>query len=188
MRHLVLLLTAALLSVGPAVAKNSIKTDFNPNAEFERYKTWAFAPDIEKTQTGVLRNAPTRDRVEKALAKRMSVAGFREVAAGEKPDVLVRYQGDIGSGGTVVTSNGAITHMVEPEYATLQFTEQIATLIVDLVDNGTNTLAWRLYIDQVFGGPNDPPDKLSKALEKGFAKYPPTKSARAKKAKEAAKP
>ena len=51
------------------------------------------------------------------------------------------------------------------------------------VDASTNALAWRLYIDEVVRGPNDPPDKMSKALDKGFAKYPPSSSAIAKKAK-----
>jgi hypothetical protein len=55
--------------------------------------------------------------------------------------------------------------------------------MVDLVDAATNALAWRLYIDQTIKGPNDPPDKLQKALDKGFAKYPPTASEIAKKAR-----
>jgi hypothetical protein len=186
MRPLLALAAAALLSVGSVEAKSSVKTDFNPKAEFERYKTWDWAPDLDK-QKGVLADATMRQRIEAALATRLKKAGLRRVEAGEQPDLLVRYQGDIGSGKTVVTSSGSVTHMVEPEYATLQFTEQIATLIVDLVDNGTSALAWRLYLDQAFGGPNDPPDKLAKALDKGFAKYPPSTSARAKKAREAEK-
>jgi hypothetical protein len=55
--------------------------------------------------------------------------------------------------------------------------------MIDLVDAATNALAWRLYIDQTIKGPNDSSDKFSKALDKGFAKYPPSASAIAKKAR-----
>ena len=48
-----------------------------------------------------------RKRVEAALAKRLKIAGLRQAEAGEKPDVLVRYQGDIGEGETITTSSGA---------------------------------------------------------------------------------
>jgi len=44
-----------------------------------------------------------------------------------------------------------------------------------------------LYLHQTFAGASDSPTKLSDALDKGFAKYPPSASARAKKAKKLAK-
>jgi hypothetical protein len=185
MRSFALTLAVLLLSAGPAAAgKNSVKTDFNPSAEFERYKTWAWSPDVDQPQYGVLHDARMRERVQAALAKRLRNAGLREATGDEKPDVLVSYKGDVGEGKTVTTSNGAVSHGVSPEYATLEFTEQIATLVVDLVDAGTSTLAWRLYVDQAFGGPADSPDKLAKALDKGFAKYPPSPSERKRKARE----
>ena len=185
MRTLALALAALLLSAGPAAAaKSSIKTDFNPKAEFERYKTWAWSPDVDKPQYGVLHDERMRERVQNALAKRLKNAGLREAAGDEKPDLLVSYKGDVGEGKIVTTSNGAVSHGVSPEYATLEFNEQIATLVVDLTDAGTSALAWRLYVDQAFGGPNDSPDKLAKALDKGFAKYPPSPSERKRKAKQ----
>ena len=174
MRKLAVFVTA-ILAVG-AVRAGSIEVDFNPKAEFERYKTWAWAPDRDRERHGVLADKTTRERVEGALAQHLRNAGLRLANPNETPDVLVSYRGDIGTGKTVTTSAGG---------SPIQFQEQSATLIVDLIDPATNTLAWRLYVHQKFGGPNDPPDKLRRALDKGFAKYPPSASARAKKAREA---
>jgi hypothetical protein len=78
-------------------------------------------------------------------------------------------------------------YWTDPAYASVEFTEQTATLIVDLIDAPTKALAWRLYIHQSFGGPSDPPNRMRDALDKGFAKYPPSPSERAKKAKKLAK-
>jgi hypothetical protein len=131
----------------------------------------------------VLADATMRERVEKALTIRLREAGLKPATADQKPDLYVTYRGDLGSGQDVRTSQGGWRAWDNPVYSTIQFTEQTATLMVDLVDVSTNALAWRLYIDQTIKGPNDPPDKLSRALDKGFAQYPPSASAIAKKAR-----
>ena len=101
----------------------------------------------------------------------------------ETPDLLVAYRGDKGTGKSGYSNIGGMSSFDNPAYSSVPFTEQSANLMVDLLDAGTKTLAWRLYIDQSIQGPNDPPDKMQKALAKGFEKYPPSASAIAKKAK-----
>jgi len=183
MRRLVALVGSLALTVCAAVA-GSVQVDFNPKAEFERFKTWDWAPDRDQEQRGVLADETMRGRVEHVLAARLEDAGLRRAAEGETPDLLVRYQGDVGTGKTINTSAGALANWYDPGYVTTQFSEQRASLIVDLIDRSTSVLAWRLYVDEKFGGPNDPPGKLRKAMEKGFAKYPPSESERARKAHE----
>lgn len=161
----------------------AVEVDFNPKADFQHYKTWGWLPDREKSLRGVLADATMRERVEKAIAIRMREAGLTVAAADAKPDLYVSYRGDTAQGKDVSSNLGGMSSYDNPVYTTIQFTEQTATLMIDLVDAATNALAWRLYIDEVVRGPNDPPDKMSKALDKGFAKYPPSASAIAKKAK-----
>lgn len=177
MRSTAMIALAAALAVAP-VAADTIAVDFDPKAEFESFATWDWAPGRDEGHKGVLSNPMTRQRVEEAVAAQMDLAGLRRAASGEAPDLLVRYQGDIGSGMNAPTSVGTKGH------GPMVFTEMTATLVVDLVAKRTDTLAWRLYLDQAYGRPTDPPDKLRKALEKGFKKYPPSPSARAKKAKQ----
>jgi hypothetical protein len=186
MRRLAVALVTGMLAVG-TVRAGSVDVDFNPNADFQRYATWAWMPGHDQVTRGVLAIPEMRARVEKALAIRLRNAGLRPATPDGKPDLLVSYRGDIGTGKEIETSQGGLSSMNNPVYSTVQFTEQTATLMVDLVDAGTNALAWRLYIDQTIKGPNDPPDKLARALDKGFAKYPPSASAIAKKAKALAK-
>jgi hypothetical protein len=182
MRGLVPVVLVASL-FGGAVYAGTIDVDFNPKAEFARYRTWAWLPGRDQGQRGVLADATMRERVEKALAIRLRETGLKAVAADAKPDLLVSYRGDTGTGKEGSSNMGGLSSMDNPVYTSIQFTEQTATLMVDLVDASTNALAWRLYIDQTVKGPNDPPDKLQKALDKGFAKYPPSASAIAKKAR-----
>jgi hypothetical protein len=183
MRRVVTALLTSALALG-AVQAGGVDVDFNPKAEFGRYKTWAWLPGHEKGQSGVLADATMRERVEKAIGIRMREAGFTAAPADTKPDVYVSYRGDTAQGKEVSSNLGGLSSIDNPVYTTIHFTEQTATLMIDLVDAGTNALAWRLYIDQTVRGPNDPPDKLSKALDKGFAKYPPSAAAIAKKARE----
>lgn len=182
MRKLAVAVMAGMLAVG-ALRAGSVEVDFNPKAEFKRYRTWAWMPGREEGQRGVLADATMRERVEAAVGKRLRTAGLLPAKPDEKPDLLVSYRGDRGSGKTIRTSQGGLSSMDNPLYSTVEFTEQTATLMVDLVDASTNALAWRLYVDQTIQGPNDPPDKLQKALDKGFAKYPPSASEIARKAK-----
>jgi hypothetical protein len=177
-----LALLIVVLSVG-TVHAGSVDVDFNPKAEFQRYRTWAWLPDHDKGLRGVLADATMRQRVEKALGIRLREAGLTPAEPNAKPDLYVSYRGDTGQGKDVSSNLGGLSSFDNPLYTSVQFTEQTATLMIDLVDAGTNALAWRLYIDQTVRGPNDPPDKLSKALDKGFAKYPPSAAAIAKKAK-----
>ena len=183
MRRLTVVLAVAAFATG-AVHAGTVEVDFNPNAEFERFKTWEWAPGRDEGRQGVLADATMRDRVEKALAWNLEEVGLRPAGPGDAADVLVRYAGDTGTGKTVTMSEGLGYDSLSPMYRTMRFDEQVVTIIVDLIDASTKSLAWRLYINQKFGGPNDPPDKLQRAVEKGFSKYPPSKSARAKKARE----
>jgi hypothetical protein len=183
MKKLAAVVMAAIV-VGAAARAGSAKVDFNPKAEFERYKTWAWAPEPEGGRNGVLADETMRKRVEAILAQQLEAVGLHPAGPNETPDLVVSFQGDLGTGKTIATSAGSIANMVDPGYATMQFAEMRATLIVDLADSSTKTLAWRLYVDERYGGPNDPPGKFRSAVEKGFKKYPPSESARAKKAKE----
>jgi hypothetical protein len=172
-----------MLAVG-GVRAGQITVNFNPKGDFKHYNTWAWIPGRDEGHHGVLADATMRQRVEHALSVRLKTAGLVPATGDQKPDVLVRYAGDIGDGKDITTSLGAIMNFDDPMYATLRFTEQDATLMVDLLDASKNVLVWRLYVNETIQGPNDESDKFAKALDKGFAKYPPSAAEVARKEKE----
>ena len=183
MRRPALALALGMLAAGAARA-GQITVNFNPTGDFKHYNTWAWIPGRDEGHHGVLADATMRQRVEHALAVRLKTAGLVPATVDQKPDVLVRYQGDIGDGKDITTSLGSVQHFADPMYATLRFTEQDATLMVDLLDAAKNVLVWRLYVNETIQGPSDESDKFAKALDKGFAKYPPSAADVARKAKE----
>jgi hypothetical protein len=168
-------LVLGALAAGVAHA-GGVNVDFNPKADFKHYDTWAWIPGCDQGHRGVLADPTMRERVQHAIAVRLKTAGLLPVTGDQTPDLYVRYQGDIGDGKEITTSAGSLLmyNWSDPAAATLQFTEQAASLIVDLVDVKTTSLAWRLYINETFNGPNDSPDKLGRSLDKGFEKYPPS--------------
>jgi len=186
MRKRALALAIAILAAGAAGA-GSVDVDFNPKAEFERYKTWGWAPDSDQQRRGVLADATMRQRVEKHIEGCLLERGLSPAESGETPDLLVRYLGDTGTGKTANTTNAFYADPWTPAYRTVQMQEQAATIMVDLIDASSNALAWRLYVNEKLSNPNDSPDKFWRALEKGLAKYPPSDSERAKKAREVEK-
>jgi Domain of unknown function (DUF4136) len=178
--------TIAIVACAAGVARaGAVDVDFSPKADFKHYNTWAWIPGNDEGHRGVLADPTMRERVKHAIAVRLKTAGLLPVAEDQKPDLYVRYQGDIGEGKEITTSAGSLLmyNWSDPAAATLQFTAQTAALIVDLVDVKTTTLAWRLYIHDTYNGPNDPPDKLARALDKGFEKYPPSAAEVARKAR-----
>jgi hypothetical protein len=56
LKRLTIALAAGMLAVG-FVRGGSVKVDFNPKAEFERYRTWAWAPERDEEHHGVLADA-----------------------------------------------------------------------------------------------------------------------------------
>ena len=184
MRRMTLMLAIGVLAIGAAHA-GAVDVDFNPKADFKHYNTWAWIPGCDQGHRGVLADPTMRERVQHAIAVRLKTAGLLPVTGDEKPDLYVRYQGDIGEGQEITTSAGSLLmyNWSDPAAATLQFTAQTAALIVDLVDVKTTSLAWRLYIHETYNGPNDSSDKLARSLDKGFEKYPPSAAEVSRKAR-----
>lgn len=181
---------AALLAFGAARA-GKIETDFDPNAKFESYKTWDWVAGRGVGHHGVLAGDAARELLERAIASQLRGVGLQQVSPGVTPDLVVRYWGDLhqGDSGTSTSPMGGYDpytggYWGDPFQSFAHFTEQSATVIVDLIDPATKGLVWRAFINQAYGTAYGPGNELATALEKAFAKYPPSPSARARKAKE----
>lgn len=191
-RHVLAAVLLALLAAAiPAPAANKVDTDFNPNADFKAYKTWDWVPNHDVGHHGVLAGEVARGMVERALTGELNRVGLRRVAAGETADLLVRYWGDIAEGksGIQTTAMGGYDPYTGGYYgdmfrSSVHYTEQMATIIVDLIDPKTKDLAWRAFITQKYGTPSMTSTPVADALTRAFDEYPPTAKEIARKKKD----
>ena len=86
-RHAAVLLVALLLAAcatGPRV-----RTDYDPSADFSRYRTWGFYKPIAMEESGY--STWISDRIKDDVRREMEARGYRYVES--DPDLQVNFQG-----------------------------------------------------------------------------------------------
>lgn len=169
---------AFLLSlVLPVALWASTTTDHDSNVDFSKFKTYSFGKGTP------MKNQLQQQRLESAIESNMDQKGLQQVE--ENPDLLVvthastkenqrvnatsfGYMGGPGYRGWGGWGYGTGNTMVNVSTVTE------GTLIVDLVEAGSNNLVWR---GMATGTVSDSPDKMKKkiikAVNKMFKNYPP---------------
>jgi hypothetical protein len=168
----------------------TINYDYDAQAEFDRYRTYAWMKNATGTRDGVKQHIPTGGPLDKRIrsaAARHLASKELEVSAND-PDLLVIYhlgtQEKIqatsygysyyphysGWGGGYPYYSGYGGHRVD----IYQYTE--GTLILDLVDARTEQLVWRGYATDTLEQ-NPSPEKVESRLDEAFhrmlSNYPP---------------
>jgi uncharacterized protein DUF4136 len=90
-RFLLLLpvLLALVLFALPVGAKMS--TDFDPNLDFSKFKTFAFIGGVEELVRMQLNPEQLNNQIHRAVTRELTAKGLREVKPEENPDLVVRY-------------------------------------------------------------------------------------------------
>ncbi len=120
----------------------TVETDYDLMSDFSRYKTygWMPAPEGENIQAASIRKK-VGPLIEAAIERELKYRGFDKKKEGQ-PDFFVAYHGNI-------------EHRIETQYVTygcgprscpggveqINYTE--GTLVLDVIDAGTNELVWR---------------------------------------------
>ena len=180
---LLAILILALIAWG--CAEPTVRTDFDSSADFNSFRTYAFAGLTDINQGGVLDNSLIRKRLESMVRTQLSKKGLTEVELRDNPDLLVHYWVGVKEKQQVESTGpyGGYYGMRGgyPGYAwgmgyggvtTYEYKE--GTLIVDLVTPRQNELVWRGTIIEILGDSKE--DNLQMANEgitKAFEKYPP---------------
>lgn len=195
MRSLLLLLAGSLLL--PAA---KTQNDFDPAADFDRYKTYSFIKGIELEKNGILSDPERRMRLANLVAGALDLRGLKEVPRDQAHDLGVRVwigiqrkQEDIvimdpswSYWGGYPPYWGYPWNYWYDTYVTVDYTQ--ATLIVDLIDTKSKELVWRTYLkERIDGNPEFAVIAAEKDLAKAFQKYPPSESDRKKQASQRAK-
>jgi hypothetical protein len=144
--------------------------DFDPEADFTQFKTFALRRGTIHSRKPELNNELVHKKVDAALRTHLTAKGLTEVNA--KPDVGVVWTlGSAERRDAVRTPSGR--RRWSARAAALRYTE--GTLVIDLHQTSTRELVYRAtYVDDESNA-----GKLSQKLEKDVAKalekYPPKK-------------
>lgn len=169
---IILSLLAILLVAAGTASAQKVNVDFDKDADFSKYSTFAVALN----QSEPPRNPLMAQRALKGVSYHLTLKGLREVE--ESPDLFVAVYGILdqekqlnvtgyGYGGRWGRYGGGTATATTSTY-------NVGTLVVDIYDAKTKQIVWRgVGSDTVSDKPEKNEKKLNKALEKMFKKFPP---------------
>ena len=167
-------MVVAILSASASSAE--VKTDYDRNADFSRYKTYSWG----KVQT---QNALWVDRIKAAVTSALAEKGWTEVESGgdisimamemtEQHRTLNTYYDNFGGGwgwrwgGGFGDGFGTAT--------TTEDTYEVGTLVVDLFDTNNKKIIWRGSASDTLSDKSDKNiKKLNMDVQKMFDHFPP---------------
>lgn len=190
-------LTGLLFVLLWAMATNAkMATDFNPNLDFTKYKTFAYIGGVESLVRMQLNPDLLNNRIHRAVVRELTGKGLREVQPEENPDLVVRYWVEAESTAqATATAHWGMYGSYYYGYWTVMYTTMSTPVThkgllgIEMIDPKTRELAWRLFVSEKIV--HNDPDKIWKTADeniiRAFKNYPPTAKAIEEKKEEWAK-
>jgi hypothetical protein len=145
-----LLALLSLLSTLPATAK--IATDFDPNLDFSKLKSFAFIGGVEQLVRMQLNPDLLNDRIHRAVSRELTAKGLHEVTPEENPDLVVRYWANSQKNfDAAASTNWGVYgpyydyHWGFTYYLMDTYTTHEGTLGIELIAANSRDLAWRMF-------------------------------------------
>ena len=165
--------TVGLALLGTVALAKSVTYDYDPGADFSRYKTYAWTRGTELTDE--LNHA----RIVRAVDAQLAAKGLTRVEPGARPEVLVAYHASFernleihgfshGWGPFGLGADRTGSARVQPVL--------VGTLVVDIIDARTNAIVWRAMASSDINPATSPrkrDQKIARATEMMFKNYPP---------------
>jgi hypothetical protein len=170
-----------LLSGLANCAQAKITIDFDPDADFSKFKTFAFAGPVENLVMIQLNPDLINTRMHAMVVRELEKKGLHEVNANQNPDLVVRYwtipesqvnvavMGNWGPYGAYIDGRWSSVYDAIPAP-----TRRENTLILDLIETKAKSLAWRAYLTRKLSEPEKDWKKAEEELADGFKSYPPS--------------
>src|SRR6516165_6180354 len=167
-------------------AKAKMATDFNPNLDFSKYKTFAYSGGGESLVRMQLNPELLNNRMHRAVVRELTAKGLREVQPEEDPDLVVRYWVEAESSAQVTGSaHWGVWGSYYYGYWSVMYTTMSTPVThkgllgIELIDTHARDLAWRLFVSEKII--HNDPDKIWKTadsnIKKAFKSYPPAAKA-----------
>src|ERR1700676_529779 len=167
-----------------AMATNAkMATDFNPNLDFTKYKTFAYIGGVESLVRMQLNPELLNNRIHRAVVRELTGKGLREVQPEENPDLVVRYWVEAESNAQLTgTSHWGTYGSYYYGYWTVMYTTMSTPVThkgllgIEMIDAKARDLAWRLFVSEKII--HNDPDKIWKTadsnIKNAFKRYPPS--------------
>jgi len=190
MKKTVFLLSFILFLFISACSSLDVRTDYDPDIDFNSYKTYSFFKGDGAANDPLAANPLVKKRVETGVEKSMTARGYKLVDAEDPDFVVILHAGDKEK--TQITSHstggygyggygygrygGGWGGYGGTQTDVYQYTE--TTLFVDIADFAKKELAWRGTATGVVKKYNDQKEMqegIDEVLEKILADFPPKK-------------
>jgi hypothetical protein len=156
--------------IAPVLIADDRNVDYDPQADFSKYKTFIFREGEILTKAPDLNSPLVRKKIDAAIRAQLTAKGLREVE--NQGDLVVTYR--LGAAQRREVQNfpaGRLGRARRVE--TYRFTE--GTLVIDLLNRQPRDLVWRgIYRDDE-SNVSKISEKLPNDIKKLFDEYPPKK-------------
>lgn len=158
----------------------TIRSDYNPGADFSKYSTYAWLP-APTTGDPRVDNALVEGRIKAAVDQELAAKGYRQVAA-DQATFWVGYHLSVEGRMDVNTVNSYYGYgwgrgYYRPGYTDTQVTYyDQGTLLIDVVDAQAKELAWRGSAEAEVRremSPEDRTARINSAVAKILERFPP---------------
>jgi hypothetical protein len=168
MKTLIILVSIAALAGCSSI---SVKTDYDHEVDFGKYKTFKWMPHSEKGGRGTVHENSLLDkRIKQAVERELTAKGYELIEAG-RPDVLLAYH--VGVRERVDVSETRYGYWRGRHGRAYVDRYKEGTLIVDFVDPEIKQLVWRGAATGVISSMEEKEERINKSVAKIFEKYPP---------------
>jgi len=145
-----------------------VTVEFDRNAHFSDYKTFAIRKGELNSKNPALNSDLVKKQIEADIENDLTAKGLTEVAG--RADLNVFYT--FGAAREAkVEAYPAGWYGWGTRYVRVPYAE--GTLVIDLRDAGTHSLAWRAVASEEKSDPTKIAGKIDDMVKKSFEKYPP---------------
>lgn len=161
-----------LLLLAASAFSQTVKTDFDPNADFTKYRTYAWKGAAPASETPANNNTLVDERVHNAVNGQLAMKGMSEDP--QNPDFFVTFFVGQRERTEIDTFGYASAPRWRAGWGDVMVrNHREGTLVIDIIDAKTGRLAWRAYCTDTVTDPKHLEKQINKAVEKAFKKYPP---------------
>lgn len=172
----IVIVSAALLS---GCSSTTVNSDYDHDVDFSKYSTFAWYDHSESKYKPQQPNQIVDARIHRAIASEFLAKGLKQTAP-DKADVLITYHTSSEQKVDVYHSGygygygywggywGPYGNM--PTTTVSQY--DVGTLIVDVIDRGTNDLVWRGMIQKALSQRDSSEERINGFIKKVLRDYP----------------